>query len=590
MKRKLFRFIFVAFFTIIYFLIFIYFFSPIFKANSVVFPYAIHPFDISLLYPKVWSILKNTFIFSCIISGLIISNFIYSFYLRLFSKKINLEKKVSTNFSLNPDELSLYIGKNISDESVFIPEKGLFQNILVTGGIGTGKTSSLLYPLTKQLIEFKSSNPNEKLAFLILDVKGNYHKYVSQIAKNCNRLDDLIIIGLNHDTRYNPLHKPHLKAQVLANRLKTILTLFSPNNPETYWIDKSEQVLTEAIKLCRLYNNNYVTFIELHKLISSDSYYKEKIEFLRKQFIERKLSNEQIEILYTCIDFFENEFFNLDSRVLSILKSEISRITNIFVSDPEISKIFCSPESDLSFYSFKDVLDNGKIVVLDMNISEYSMLSKIISAYLKLDFQAEILSSLSYLSSDEMRTSCFLCDEYHEYVTLSDASFFSQSREARCINIVATQSYTSLLNTLNNPNNTRVIIQCLINKFWFRTDDSFTIEEAQKQLGKEEKERSSLTISENAKSTNFNFFTNSFISQDSSLSESVNTYSQKDFLYDTNFFTQELKTFSCLGFISDGSKILYPSQIFLKPYFKDDSPEKNFYYNMKGFDLDEKFF
>ena len=30
-----------------------------------------------------------------------------------------------------------------------------------------------------------------------------------------------------------------------------------------------------------------------------------------------------------------------------------------------------------------------------MNISEYSILSKIIAAYLKLDFQSEILSSLS---------------------------------------------------------------------------------------------------------------------------------------------------------------------------------------------------
>ncbi|MBR3133675.1 MAG: hypothetical protein IKG42_06445 [Clostridia bacterium] len=378
----------------------------------------------------------------------------------------------------------------------------------------------------------------------------------------------MIVIGLGHKTKYNPLHKPNLKPQVLANRLKTILTLFSPNNPETYWIDKSEQVLSEAIKLCRLYNNNYVTFLELHKIISYPDYYKEKVEFLKKNFLERKLLTSEMKTLSTCLDFFENEFFSLDNRVLSILKSEISRITNLFVSDPEISNIFCSPESELTFQGFKEVLDDGKIVVLDMNISEYSGLSKVIAAYLKLDFQSEILSQLSRLSNDEIRTSCFLCDEYHEYVTQNDAGFFSQSREAKCINIVATQSYTSLLNTINNPNSTKVIIQSLINKFWFRTDDSFTIDEIQKQLGKEEKERSSITISENAKSTNYNFLTNSFVSQDSNLSESVNTYNQKDFLYDSNFFTQTLKTFSCLGFISNGSEILKPSPIYLTPYFK----------------------
>ena len=47
-----------------------------------------------------------------------------------------------------------------------------------------------------------------------------------------------------------------------ANRIKTILLLFSPNNSESYWIDKAEQVLENFITLCRIYNNNYVTFEE----------------------------------------------------------------------------------------------------------------------------------------------------------------------------------------------------------------------------------------------------------------------------------------------------------------------------------------
>ena len=41
--------------------------------------------------------------------------------------------------------------------------KGLYQNILITGTIGTGKTSSAMYPFTKQLIEYNSNNKKEKL-------------------------------------------------------------------------------------------------------------------------------------------------------------------------------------------------------------------------------------------------------------------------------------------------------------------------------------------------------------------------------------------------------------------------------------------
>ena len=103
-----------------------------------------------------------------------------------------------------------------------------------------------------------------------------------------------------------------------------------------------------------------------------------------------------------------------------------------------------------------------------MNISEYSSLAKIISAYLKLDFQSEVLSTLSKKSSDDIRISCFLSDEYHEFVTSSDANFFAQSREAKCINILATQSYTSILNTLKSESDTKVITQNLVNKFWLR--------------------------------------------------------------------------------------------------------------------------
>ena len=203
-----------------------------------------------------------------------------------------------------------------------------------------------------------------------------------------------------------------------------------------------------------------------------------------------------------------------------------------------------------------------------MNISEYENLSKIIAAYLKLDFQSEVLSQLS--KNSQIKTTAFICDEYHEYVTLTDANFFAQSREAKCINIVATQSYSSLLNTLKDNSSVKVITQNLINKLWFRTDDSSTIDEIQKQTGKEEKHRVSKTISENAKETNYNYFTGKLMSKNSNISESINDSINFDFVYDSNFFTQNLETFSCLSFLSDGNKILPPQKINLIPYFKKD--------------------
>ena len=137
-----------------------------------------------------------------------------------------------------------------------------------------------MYPILHQLIK----NPNFKFGMLILDVKGNFYKQVLEYAKKYNRRNDIIIVSLDSNIRYNPLDKPNLNPSVLANRLKSILELFSPNNSESYWLDTAQTILTEAIKFCRLYNDGYVTFTELHNLINKENYYKSKINFLRTQF------------------------------------------------------------------------------------------------------------------------------------------------------------------------------------------------------------------------------------------------------------------------------------------------------------------
>ena len=483
-----------------------------------------------------------------------------------YQKNINNISKNNINFQKNNKKINLLIGKEInSQKNIIIPELGLYQNFLITGTIGTGKTSSAMYPFTEQLIKYNSLNKNNKIPILILDVKGNYFNYIKKVLNKYNLKNDLIEIGLNSKIKYNPLHKPYLKPAVLANRLKTVLLLFSENNSESFWLDKIEQILTEAIKLCRLYNNGYVTFIELHKLITMHDYYNSKIEILKNLFNNNKFNHKQIYELNSALDFFEKEFYSLDLRTMAILKSELTRITNIFVSDYNISKTFCAPIEELNFKGFSTMIKYGKIVVLNMNIAEYKNLSKLISAYLKLDFQSEIMYNLSH---NNVKPSAFICDEYAEYVTKTDADFFALSREAKCINIVSTQSYSSLKNTLKDENAVKVITQNLINKLWFRTDDIYTIEEAQKQLGKEDKPKTSSTISENARETYFSYITNSLNSRNSNITESYNTYTQSDFIFDTNFFTQNLEIFSCLSFLSDGEKILTSQKLKMFSYFK----------------------
>ena len=564
------RFFFVIYFSVFLCIIGYILFKPIYISSSIIIPYSLHPYDICITNPALWKSIKFYFVIFYLISAFICSNSIYSLIFRnkFNGKLVNKNAVKSTSKSTNSKDLSIIAGKDENNNLVFIPEKSLYQNILITGTIGSGKTSSCMYPFTKQLINYNKNNLNSKLGMLILDVKGNYYKEVINFAKSANRLSDLYIIELDNDVKYNPLDKPNLKPSILANRLKTILMLFSSNNSDSYWLDKAEQVLTEAIKFCRLYNDGYVTFLELHKLVTIPNYFIDKLDIVKYLFISGKLSKKDCYDALSSVDFFEKEFNSLDSRTSSIIKSEITRITNCFVSDYDILHTFCPKKEEITFPGFRELVDSGKIVVLNMNISEYRNLSKIIATYLKLDFQTEVMSRLSRYNSNSFRSVAFICDEFHEYCSTSDADFFAQSREAKCINIVATQSYSSLLNTINNQHCVNVIIQNLINKFWFRTDDINTINDIQKQIGKEDKIKISKSISENAKETYYSYFSNSLNSKGSNLSESINESIQNDYIYDTNFFTQGLETFSCLSFLSDGYKILKPMKLNLIPYFK----------------------
>ena len=291
---------------------------------------------------------------------------------------------------------------------------------------------------------------------------------------------------------------------------------------------------------------------------------------MQKNVIKEKLMNnhysaEEIYDINTSLDFLEKEFFKLDDRTLGILRAEITRITNIFISDYSIQKIFCPKESEITFKGFNDLVLNGKIVVLNINIAEYGELSKIIASYLKLDFQTEILKQLS--KNNNIRQNVFISDEYQEYVTKNDANFYSQSREAKCINIIATQSYTSLKNALKDESSTDVIIQSLVNKVWFRNDDIYTIEKAQSIIGKEEKEKISKTLSESSNESNYNYLLKKFISNNSNLSESINNYTQFDYVYDTSEFSQKLKTFETITFLSNEDNSLKVEKVKMIPHF-----------------------
>ena len=135
-------------------------FKPVFDSSQNLYS-NVKLFNLIIQTPDLFFKIKLCF--------LILSFFTSFFLIRKLFNLINLNKKEH----ISKDVFSLLIGYSMSGDEIYISEKSLYQNMLITGSIGCGKTSSAMYPFTRQLLKLES-----KPGFLILDVKGNYYKQV----------------------------------------------------------------------------------------------------------------------------------------------------------------------------------------------------------------------------------------------------------------------------------------------------------------------------------------------------------------------------------------------------------------------------
>ena len=113
------------------------FFKPILTATNLIFPYSIHPFYIAREYPKAWFYIKIIYCFTLFFTLFLTLNSISIF----FNFKKQPKKKDNPDEDLiNKNNLNLLVGINPDNQKqIFITEKGLYQNILVTGTIGSRK-------------------------------------------------------------------------------------------------------------------------------------------------------------------------------------------------------------------------------------------------------------------------------------------------------------------------------------------------------------------------------------------------------------------------------------------------------------------
>jgi len=444
------------------------------------------------------------------------------------------------------------------------PEKAMYQNFIITGTIGTGKTVSVMYPFLKQAIFYEADNQNRKAGMLILDVKGNFYEQALKYANECGRKGDIVLIQLDGEYTYNPLHKPNMEAVDLANRSRQVMDLFSGGSKkDQFWDTKAEHMMVAAIRLLRMTSNNYVTLGDIHEVVTNPV-------FLKERLYELDVNSHMLPKFEfnACINYFLGEFDSKAENMIESIKGCVTEMTGFFATSEKIHNAFCPDQEDLNFSGFEECINEGKIVVLAMNLAKHPVVSKTIAAYLKLDFQSEVRQRTTETNLNKERPMFFFCDEYQEFVTKNDGGYYGLARESKCCSIVSSQSYTSILQTLQNREAFETLLQNLINKICLRTDDKLTIETLQFLTGKEEKEKFSKNLSESINDAKRSRLFGRLSADKASFSESINVTTQRDYVFEEKIFTQVLELFKAVCFTAHETGMYEPHIVHLLPYYE----------------------
>src|SRR6202163_2454181 len=285
--------------------------------------------------------------------------------------------------------------------------------------------------------------------------------------------------------------------------------------------------------------------------------------------------------------WYNGDWKNLDKKLQSSIVEGISVFLSLFDDNPRVKRTFCPPaelyrEATAPVSGRKPLppiatlLEQGKVIALNFPVSMNPGLARAIGVMLKMDFERAVLNRIPHISAhpnNVWRPILFICDEYQHFATVGenepsgDEKFFSLSRQAKCIPIVATQSISSLKSTL--PGETwRTLLQTFRTKIFLALADDFSAKIASDLCGQDEMWSVNYNISESGHDSRVSYLTGKPLADKAHISTSKTYSQQRHYRFDMKTFT-ELRNAQSITLAYDGRDPMPPTFCYLKPYYND---------------------
>ncbi len=328
-----------------------------------------------------------------------------------------------------------------------LPEAGAYCNVMLFGPIGSGKTTEVMTPLILQTLGKFPDVPDMQPSMLIIDYKGDLAVDVYRWATALGREKDVRIIRpdivekngvpLIPAAAYasiSPLQgfdQPALMANELQDALESVKDKRSPD----YFQNIQKEFLMHAFALL-LEHSPQTDLADVHAFVSSNDLRKSIVGTCSTSAAKRSAG------------YFEQEFSCFSAAdqadLLRGLASQLALLSNSVVR-----RAFCPtrPGSHPPLETWHDCLvEKPRIVVFSLPPALYTPgLSRLLALLTLRSFQqAMTRRSDATFAGNRTRVVTLYADEAHAVFNRSLAQFLAVSRQARVINILATQGVTQI--------------------------------------------------------------------------------------------------------------------------------------------------
>jgi type IV secretory pathway TraG/TraD family ATPase VirD4 len=348
-----------------------------------------------------------------------------------------------------------------SSQKISLSVEDAAQNILVLGGIGSGKTTRAIHPLLIQLLD-------QDCGGLIFDIKGDFQKAVIAFAADTQR--PITPLGPGFESM-NLLQG--LTPEVAASFLKSAFLMSGKANMDAFWVETATELCRNSLGMLQFMPDKYSLYGLYRYLFYADE--REQCDIALSD-IAPTLSPKQAKQLEHYQQYYLHVFSKFDEKVKSGVFATLAQVLSPF-HHPELIESFCT--TSCKNFLMESVLE-GNIYLVNLPLSVWGVGAKVVYSLIKLRFYNVMQQRTSREDWNQERSVFFMCDEFQEIVSanrdgLSDLNFWDKSRSSKTIGVISAQAVSSFYAAIGDHDVAHALLQNFRQKICFKTEDTATL-------------------------------------------------------------------------------------------------------------------